>query len=235
MKAALVALASVLVLAVSADAFAANACVAAADKGQDLRAAGKLDEARAQFLVCAKATCNRVVRADCERWVKEIDEEKSQAEEKERQEKKEREKEKEKERDREKPAASLAVSTVRVPIAVDDPSSSSSTSAATAPTAAFPVAPVVLGGLGVLSLAAFGYFQVQGWSRYASLEDGCAKTQSCTDADIEATRSQFVSSGAALGVSVVSFGVAAILYFTRSPDAAPSRLGVRPGGAAVSF
>ena len=226
MKRRAIALAAFFVAGASTDAFAATACVNAADKGQDLRSAGKLDEARAQFLVCAKPACNRVVRADCERWVKEIDEEKAakaEAEEKARQ----------KAEKALPPAPVVAPSPARVSIAIADPATSSSTSAA--PAATFPVAPAVLGGIGVLSLAAFGYFQVQGWSSYASLENGCAKTQTCADSDIEATRSQFVASGAALGVSVVSLGVAAILYFTRSGSPEPSRLGVRPGGAAVSF
>jgi hypothetical protein len=166
------------------------------------------------FLVCAKPTCNRVIRADCERWIKETDDEKEKKEEK-----------------REEPAPPPPVAPVAPParahvtVAISDP----------APTSTFPVAPAVLGGIGVLSLAAFGYFQAQGWSRYSSLEDGCAKTQSCSDSDIEGARSAFVASGAALGVSVVSFGVAAILWLTRSQAAEPSRLGVRPGGAAVSF
>ena len=221
MKRGVIALASLFVLGASADAFAANACVTAADRGQDLRAAGKLDEARTQFLVCAKPACNRVVRADCERWLKEVDQEKE---------------EKKQEKQESVPSAPPAPPPVvtpaqaRVTIAISEPPSSSA-----AQTATFPVAPAVLGGLGVLSLAAFGYFQVQGWSRYSSLEDGCARTQSCSDSDIEGTRSQFVASGAALGVSVVSFGVAAILWLTRTPASEPSRLGVRPGGAAVSF
>lgn len=218
------ALAAFFVGGASTDAFAANACVNAADKGQDLRTAGKLDEARAQFLVCAKPACNRVVRADCERWIEELDEEKAEAEEKARQ---------KTEKVAPPPAPVVAPSSARVSIAITDSATASSTSAA--PAATFPVAPAVLGGIGVLSLAAFGYFQVQGWSSYASLENGCAKTQSCADSDIEATRSQFVASGAALGVSVVSLGLAAILYFTRSGSPEPSRLGVRPGGAAVSF
>jgi hypothetical protein len=225
MRAPLIALASLFAVAVSGNALAANACVTAADKGQDLRAEGKLDDARAMFAVCSKATCNKVVRADCDRWVKEIDEQ-LEREKAERAEKAEKEKEKKEEK-----ALAPVVSTVRVPIAIVDPSSSS----AATPTSAFPVGPAVLGGLGVLSLAAFGYFQMQGWSRYESLEDGCAKTQSCTDAEIEGTRWQFGASAAALGVSVVSFGVAAVLYFTRSSTTTPASVGVRPGGAAVSF
>lgn len=224
MKRGVVALASFVVVAVTEDAFAANACVSSADRGQDLRASGKLEEARATFLACAKPACNRVIRADCEKWIKEIDEEKAQAEER------EREKEKEKEM-AEPPAVVAPPAQARVTVAFTEPAPPPAAKAASA----FPVAPAVLGGLGVISLAAFGYFQVQGWSRHASLEDGCAKTRSCTDADIEGARSQFVASGAALGVSAVSFGVAAILYFTRGSDAAAARVGVRPGGAVVSF
>jgi hypothetical protein len=226
MKHALFAFASVLVLGASTEALAASACLDAADKGQDLRSAGKLDEARAMFLVCAKPTCNRVVRSDCARWIEEIDKEKAARAEVEGKEKADK---------REQKPSSVppvpAPSHARMTLAVTDAATSSPVGEA----ATFPVAPVVLGGIGVISLAAFGYFQVQGWSRYASLEEGCARTQSCTDADIEGTRSQFVASGAALGVSVVSLGVAALLYFTRGGSSSPLRLGVRPGGAAVSF
>lgn len=217
MKLALVAALSLFVLGSSTDAFAANACVNAADKGQDLRSAGKLDEARAAFLLCTKATCNKVVRADCSRWALEIDAEK--------------EANAAPEPAPPPPVVAPVPAQARVAIAIAEPV----TTPAVPRAATFPVAPVVLGGIGVLSLAAFGYFQVQGWSRYASLEDGCAKTQSCTAAEIDGTRSQFVASGAALGVSVVSLGVAAILYLTRGASTEPSRIGVRPGGAAVSF
>jgi hypothetical protein len=60
-------------LAAPARAEAANACLTAADSGQDLQKAGKLRDARAQFLVCAQKNCNSVVRNDCERWLKEVD------------------------------------------------------------------------------------------------------------------------------------------------------------------
>ncbi|MBX3224571.1 MAG: hypothetical protein KF795_28915 [Labilithrix sp.] len=57
-----------------APARAASPCVTAADEAQDLRGRGKLREARASLLVCASRSCNPVVRADCERWLKEVDE-----------------------------------------------------------------------------------------------------------------------------------------------------------------
>lgn len=59
---------------VSLDAAAAPPCVAAADSAQDLRKAGKFREARAQLLVCSQKSCNSVVRSDCEKWLKEVDE-----------------------------------------------------------------------------------------------------------------------------------------------------------------
>lgn len=57
------------------EARALSPCVAAADAAQDLRRQGKLREAREALLVCAGRSCNAVVRTDCERWLKEVDEE----------------------------------------------------------------------------------------------------------------------------------------------------------------
>jgi hypothetical protein len=51
----------------------AASCVAAASSAQDLRAAGKLRDARASLLTCSRPTCNAVVRTDCERWLKEVE------------------------------------------------------------------------------------------------------------------------------------------------------------------
>lgn len=42
---------------------------------QDLRKNGQLREARAQLLVCAAKSCNAVIRSDCEKWLREVDEE----------------------------------------------------------------------------------------------------------------------------------------------------------------
>jgi hypothetical protein len=53
---------------------AANPCVTAADEAQNLKSAGKLREARASFLVCAQRTCNSVVRASCEKFLQELEE-----------------------------------------------------------------------------------------------------------------------------------------------------------------
>jgi hypothetical protein len=43
-------------------------------KAQDLKDSGHLREARAQLLVCIQKNCNSVIRSDCEKWLKEVDE-----------------------------------------------------------------------------------------------------------------------------------------------------------------
>ncbi|AKU97306.1 hypothetical protein AKJ09_03970 [Labilithrix luteola] len=67
---ALFSIASVSTLATPRTAHAANvqACLAASEKGQRARAAGKLREAREQFLVCGAEGCPSVVRHDCTQW-----------------------------------------------------------------------------------------------------------------------------------------------------------------------
>lgn len=70
--------AGALLLALSAllagtDARAANPCLAANESAQDLMKSGKLKDARAALLLCARPTCNNVVRGDCERWLKDVD------------------------------------------------------------------------------------------------------------------------------------------------------------------
>jgi len=50
-----------------------SACLDAVQKGQTLRDAHKLVEARDQFRVCARAECPDVVKGDCTTWVGELD------------------------------------------------------------------------------------------------------------------------------------------------------------------
>jgi hypothetical protein len=64
---------SIALVFAAASAHAAGPCVAAADRAQDLRVANKLRAARAELLTCSASTCNAVVRADCERWLREVD------------------------------------------------------------------------------------------------------------------------------------------------------------------
>lgn len=50
-----------------------NACADAAERGQELRAAHKLVEARPQFVVCAQRECPSVVRESCTEWLADLD------------------------------------------------------------------------------------------------------------------------------------------------------------------
>lgn len=55
-----------------APAAEAQKCLEAAEKGQQLRNAGKLISARERFLVCQSLTCPAIVREDCTKWIGEI-------------------------------------------------------------------------------------------------------------------------------------------------------------------
>ena len=49
-----------------------QACLAASEKGQRARSAGRLREARDQFLVCGTEGCPAMVRRDCAQWQGEV-------------------------------------------------------------------------------------------------------------------------------------------------------------------
>lgn len=58
----------VLLAASPARAGDVQACLAASEKSQNARAAGKLREAREQLLICMAAGCPAIVRRDCAQW-----------------------------------------------------------------------------------------------------------------------------------------------------------------------
>jgi hypothetical protein len=58
--------------ALEARAIDMQACLAASEKGQHARAAGKLREARDQFNTCGNDACPAVVRRDCTQWQGEV-------------------------------------------------------------------------------------------------------------------------------------------------------------------
>ncbi|MDC0742866.1 hypothetical protein [Polyangium mundeleinium] len=106
------------------------------------------------------------------------------------------------------------------------------------------VASYVLGGLGVVSLGAFAYLGITGKADLAGLRDGCGRTQSCAEADVDAVKTKLLLADVSLGVGVVSLGVATALFFTSGGDekkpAAAARAAVIPvvaplpgGGAAM--
>jgi hypothetical protein len=70
-------LASTLSLAMFAGEPAARAdekqvCVAASERAQQLKSAGKLSDAREQLLVCSRAECPKLIQQDCTQWMSEV-------------------------------------------------------------------------------------------------------------------------------------------------------------------
>jgi hypothetical protein len=97
------------------------------------------------------------------------------------------------------------------------------------------VLPWVFLGVGALSAGAFGGLQLWARSQRSDLEDSCGKTRSCTDAQVDPVRTKVLGSGVALGVSVISLGVAGALWIwspsrNQSVGAAPL-----PGGASFAY
>jgi hypothetical protein len=255
-------------------AIAANPCLAAASDTQDLRKENKLREARLAALTCSRPTCNSVVRASCERWLKEIDEDQPSlivhpVE----------------SRGRDVLGARVtiddtAVELDGVPVAIDpgphvvrararsgdvteqkvlivlkekarvieirfnaplnqdgtkpkedEPSKPQGSGAApTDPRPADPVTnepkapernlvlPFALAGIGVVALGALGYFYFSGSSDLAEIEQRCRPNR-CTEAQVDPVRSKYLGAQVALGVSVIAFAAAAIVYLTGSGSA----------------
>ncbi|MFO0673793.1 MAG: hypothetical protein U0235_29940 [Polyangiaceae bacterium] len=66
------ALATVWLTAAPAHALDAVQCAATAERAQSLRQANKLTEAARELVACANAECPKFVRADCVRWLDEV-------------------------------------------------------------------------------------------------------------------------------------------------------------------
>ncbi len=98
----------------------------------------------------------------------------------------------------------------------------------------------VLGGVGVVGLGAAGVFGGLALSEKGDLEATCAP--GCSEDQVGAVRTKLLVADVALGVGVVSLGVATVLFVTAGPDGdeakearrpAPIRVGITPlaGGA----
>jgi hypothetical protein len=59
-------------LASPASADEKQACVAASEKAQQLRSAGKLGDARDQLNICGRPECPKLVQQDCTQWMSEL-------------------------------------------------------------------------------------------------------------------------------------------------------------------
>jgi hypothetical protein len=236
---------------------AANACVTASSDAQDLRAANRLREARAALLVCSAATCNPVVRSNCEKWLAEVEEKQPTVI--------------VRALDRAGREAAGARSTIDdrpveldgKAVAVDpgwhvlratlgenvaeakilvalgekgrvleirlSPRPTSEASFREEPAAPPPprpappdaarphrdlTLPLALGGVGIVALGSFVLFEIVGHSNYADLERGCFVTKTCTNADEDPVKAQFVVAGVSVAVAAVALTAAAIVYFT---------------------
>lgn len=97
------------------------------------------------------------------------------------------------------------------------------------------VSPVayVLGGVAVVSLGAFGYFALTGRQKQSDLEDQCAPR--CAGSDYDDMKRKYLFADIALGLAVVSGGVATWLFLDTGKT--ESKVGVRamPGGAHAAW
>lgn len=76
-----------------------------------------------------------------------------------------------------------------------------------------PIASIVLAGVSAVALGLFTGFAIDGFGRQHDLVDGCAPN--CREDDVDAMRRSYLVADISLGTSVVTFGVAAVLFFTR--------------------
>jgi hypothetical protein len=74
----------------------------------------------------------------------------------------------------------------------------------------------VFGAIGVAALGSFATFGVLGYEKHASLKGSCAPR--CTSDQTSPVRVEYAIGDVSLGVSLVSFGIASWLFFTR-PEA----------------
>jgi hypothetical protein len=259
-------LAAGLALAAAPDAGAVDreTCFSSAESAQTLRKAGHLRDARDKLTVCANATCPASVQNDCTNWAREVDAalptivvqahdakgndltdvrvvvdgktfatrldgkpiavdpgshalriERAGATPVERslvavQGQKER------------------VIDAELDVAVDHP-------AQTPTSRPIPLPVWILGGVGAAALVTTGVFWVWGRSDYSSLQGSCG--ESCNPSQVSPVRTKLVVGDVALGVGVVSLGLAAWFYFTRKTESPPAAEGAElfvtpaPGGA----
>jgi hypothetical protein len=80
----------------------------------------------------------------------------------------------------------------------------------------FPIAGVVFAGVAVLGAGAFAYFAASGQSDVDDLRSSCAPR--CAASDVSSARTKIAIANIALGVSVVSLGIAGYFFFVPTPD-----------------
>jgi hypothetical protein len=115
---------------------------------------------------------------------------------------------------------------------------------ATTTDAPVPTGAWVFGGLAIAAFGTEAFFGIAGLNQRSSLyAQPCAKTATCNPDDVTSVRTKFTVADIALGVGLVSAGLATYLYFTRGSasakgdDSHTARFDVAPtvGGAAATW
>jgi hypothetical protein len=74
--------------------------------------------------------------------------------------------------------------------------------------------PLILAGLATVALGSFAYCEVVGHSSFDGLQNGCFRTKTCTDEEVDRTKRQFTAAYVSIGVSAIAIGAAIVLYLT---------------------
>lgn len=81
----------------------------------------------------------------------------------------------------------------------------------------------VFGGIAVAAFATEAYFGISGLSDRSNLENGCGKSQTCAQSDVDSVRTKFTVADIALAVGLVSAGLSVYFFLThRSSEASPA-------------
>jgi hypothetical protein len=100
-----------------------------------------------------------------------------------------------------------------------------------------PTSAWIFGGLGVVGLGAFGALALHGMQRRSDLRSQCFG--SCDQSQVDPIKTEFAIADVALGIGIVSLGVATVLFFTggSAPSEKSVQVGVAPqkNGGSVGF
>ena len=94
---------------------------------------------------------------------------------------------------------------------------------------ALKVTPWVFVGVSAASLATFGVLQGVARSELSTVQSGCGKTKTCSDAELSPIRTKFIGSGVALGLSIASLAVASGIWIFSPKDTSAPRVSIAPG------
>jgi hypothetical protein len=73
-----------------------------------------------------------------------------------------------------------------------------------------------VGGLGIVALGSFAFFGLSGRADANELRDGCGRTSSCRQDDVDAAATKYLVADVSLAIGVVALGVATVLWLTTS-------------------